>query len=91
VPQQALFLLNGPFVLEQVRRLIHRPEVENQNQPEARIQALHRLVFSRAAEPEEVSLGIRFIEAQTGQSGSLTPWEKYAQVLLMTNEFVFVD
>jgi hypothetical protein len=91
VPQQALFLMNGPFVLEQVRRLIHRPEVHNQNQPEARIQALHRLVFSRAAEPEEVSLGIRFIEAQTGQSGSLTPWEKYAQVLLMTNEFVFVD
>jgi mono/diheme cytochrome c family protein len=91
VPQQALFLMNGPFVLDQVRRLIHRAEVENQNQPEARIQALHRLVFSRAAEPEEVSLGIRFIEAQTGQSGSLTRWEKYAQVLLMTNEFVFVD
>jgi mono/diheme cytochrome c family protein len=91
VPQQALFLMNGPFVLDQVRRLIYRPEVENQNQSEARIQALHRLVFSRAAEPEEVSLGIGFIEAQNPQSGSLTPWEKYAQVLLMTNEFVFVD
>jgi mono/diheme cytochrome c family protein len=91
VPQQALFLMNGPFVMEQVRRLIHRPEVESQNQPEARIQALHHLVFSRPAEPEEVSLGMRFIEAQASQSGSMTPWEKYAQVLLMTNEFVFVD
>jgi hypothetical protein len=93
VPQQALFLLNGPFVIEQVRRLVHCPKVENQNRPEERIQALHRLVFSRAAEPEEVSLAIRFIEAQaqTSQSGSMTPWEKYAQVLLMTNEFAFVD
>jgi hypothetical protein len=23
--------------------------------------------------------------------GALTPWEKYAQVLLASNEFVFID
>lgn len=100
VPQQALFLMNGPFVLEQVRRLIHRPEVQNQNDPQGRIQALHRLVLSREAEPEEVSMGLRFIESEASrlrsnrlkpQTQDMTPWEKYAQVLLMTNEFVFVD
>jgi mono/diheme cytochrome c family protein len=118
VPQQALFLMNSPFVLEEVRRLIHRSEVESQKEPQARIQALHRLVFSREAEPEEISMGLRFIESQQFLSGGrkspeqkpmstkhdfsggsrpplsshqMTPWEKYAQVLLMTNEFVIVD
>jgi len=118
VPQQALFLMNSPFVLEEVRRLIHRSEVESQKEPQARIQALHRLVFSREAESEEISMGQRFIESQESLSGGrkppeekssskehdvsgglrpplsshqMTPWEKYAQVLLMTNEFVFVD
>jgi hypothetical protein len=97
VPQQALFLMNGPFVLDQVRQLVRRPEVQSQ-QPEARIQALYSLVFSRPAEPEEVSFGLRFVDSQAAlKSGGsqpanpMTPWEKYAQVLLMTNEFVFVD
>jgi hypothetical protein len=98
VPQQALFLMNGPFVLDQVRQLLRRPEVQSQQQPEARIQALYGLVFSRPAEPEEVSLGLRFMQSQKAMKAgaapspnSMTPWEKYAQVLLMTNEFVFVD
>jgi hypothetical protein len=94
VPQQALFMMNGPFVLEQVRSLVNRPDFQSQQRPEGRIQALYGLIFSRAAEPEEISLGLRFIESQAAAKSaatSMTPWEKYAQVLLMTNEFVFVD
>src|SRR5207245_921183 len=98
VPQQALFLMNGPFVLDQIRQLVHRPEVQSQQQPETRIQTLYRLILSRPAEAEEVSLGLRFVESQaalkpdpTHSASSMTPWEKYVQVLLMTNEFVFVD
>src|SRR5437899_7302409 len=56
VPQQALFMMNGPFVLEQVRRLVNRPDFQSQQKPEGRIQVLYGLVFSRAAEPEEISL-----------------------------------
>jgi hypothetical protein len=98
VPQQSLFLMNSPFVQEKVRQLLRRPEVEIEKTPASRIQALHRLVFSREAEPEEISMGLRFIESQDSTKPSaghravvMTPWEKYAQVLLMTNEFVFVD
>ena len=29
VPQQALFMMNGPFVVEQTRHLLERPEVKN--------------------------------------------------------------
>jgi hypothetical protein len=98
VPQQALFMMNGPFVMEQVRQLVHRPELQNQQSPEARVQALYSLVFSRPAEPDEISLGLRFIESQPAvktdaaqSANSMNPWERYVQVLLMTNEFVFVD
>jgi len=98
VPQQALFLMNSPFVQEQVRRLVRRPEVEKEKTTEARIQALYRLVFSREAEPDELSIGLHFIGSQDSMkpiaehpAEGMTSWEKYAQVLLMTNEFAFVD
>jgi Protein of unknown function (DUF1553) len=98
VPQQALFMMNGPFVIDQVRQLMQRPEVQSPKDPEARIKALYRVVFSRPPEPEEISLGLRFLDSQASvkseaspPSNPLSPWEKYAQVLLMTNEFLFVD
>jgi Protein of unknown function (DUF1553) len=92
VPQQALFLLNSPFMLEQTRRLLARSDVTSQTTNEAKIQALHRLVYARTADPEEVRLGERFLAAAepAGRNG-LTPWERYGQVLLLANEFVFVD
>jgi mono/diheme cytochrome c family protein len=64
VPQQALFLMNSPFIVQQAGKLIARPEFKRAASPEQRIQELHRLCFQRAPEPEEVALGKRFIDAQ---------------------------
>jgi hypothetical protein len=90
VPQQALFLMNSPFMLEQVRALMKLPEVSAAMTDAARIQKLYRQVFGRAATEQEVALGSAFVKS--GQSGQgLTAWERYAQVLLLTNEFMFVD
>jgi cytochrome c553 len=86
VPQQALYLMNSPFVAEQARHLAKRVE----GSPEERIQRLYRLVYGRAADAAEVALGADFVKA-AGTEGALTGWEKYAQVLLLANEFVFVD
>jgi hypothetical protein len=102
VPQQALFLLNSPFVVEQARRLVNRPGFTALPESDRRIQDLYRRVYARPAEEDEVKLGLRFLEAAQKMqgpqplggapaAGSLTPWEKYAQVLLLANEFVFVD
>ncbi|HYF45073.1 MAG TPA: DUF1553 domain-containing protein, partial [Acidimicrobiales bacterium] len=95
VPQQALFLMNSPFVQEQAGRLVGRPELSAEADPEQRLQRLYRLVFARAATRREVDLGLAFVGAAgPGASdgrGPLSAWEKYAQVLLQTNEFVFVD
>jgi hypothetical protein len=90
VPQQALFLLNSPFVVEQAKALVARSDVSAHEKPEARIRFLYRMLFGRDAEAEEVSLGVRFVATAKG-NGQLTPWEMYAQVLLLSNEFVTVD
>lgn len=94
VPQQALFAMNAPFVLEQVHRLAARAEVAGEADPAKRVQALYRIVLARQAESEEVELALKFIQSppEADQAASkLSPWEQYAQVLLSTNEFVFVD
>jgi hypothetical protein len=96
VPQQALFLLNSPFVATQARALVRRPELENLGTPTAKVRALYRLVYARDADEDEVRLGLHFLDvtAKTPLAGppvALTPWERYAQVLLLANEFAFVD
>ncbi|MFO0808439.1 MAG: PSD1 and planctomycete cytochrome C domain-containing protein [Gemmataceae bacterium] len=91
VPQQALFLLNSPFAVEQAKALVARSEVAALSQPELRIDALHRLLYARPATGEEIDLGLRFLDAAPTEGTKLTPWEQYAQVLLLANEFAFVD
>jgi hypothetical protein len=96
VPKQALFLMNSPFVVEQAQHLVQRPDIATLAKPEQRIDRLYRVVYGRAPSTEEISLGVRFVETESeGTWGAnatpLAPWQKYAQVLLLANEFVFVD
>jgi hypothetical protein len=93
VPQQALFAMNAPFVLEQARALAARPEVTAATDG-ARVSALYRLVLARSPEPAEIEAALRFVgpAGRDGDApGRLTAWEQYAQVLLLTNELMFVD
>jgi hypothetical protein len=95
VPQQALFLMNSPFVNEQAKRLAGGLEATSSD-PEARVKHLYRRVFGRDPEPREVALGLGFVARQSATNPNpppraLAPWEEYAQVLLLTNEFMFVD
>src|ERR1051326_3334102 len=90
VPQQALFLMNSPFVIEQARSVAQRPEIAKAANPEEKVQALYRLVLQRDPQNGELELGERFIAAQKTDS-KLSPLEKYAQVLLLSNELSYVD
>ena len=90
VPQQALFLLNGPFVVEQAKALAARPDVVARTEPGERIGYLYRLLYGRAPDAEEATLGQRFI-GSAGAEMKLSAWEKYCQVLLLSNEFAFMD
>lgn len=72
VPQQALFLLNSPFVMDRARGLSGLPGLDALPLSESQIQTLSGRVFARRAAPAEVENGLRFLREQQspGQSAS---------------------
>jgi hypothetical protein len=96
VPQQALFGMNAPFVVEQATTLAARADLVRESDPAHKVIALYRLIFGRSPEGEEVQAGVEFVASAEASQGSaarsqLSPWAQYAQVLLLTNEVMFVD
>ena len=71
VPQQALFLMNSPFLHEQARRLaalVARSPVEAPGRhgrlgrgPAEQVRRLYRRVLGRLPEPDELALALAFI------------------------------
>ncbi len=91
VPQQALFALNAPFVQEQARQTAALAWGAASDDP-ARLALLYRRVLAREPSSEERELALRYLsEALTTPTEKQTPWDRLAQVLLLTNEFLFVD
>ncbi|MCW5554034.1 MAG: PSD1 domain-containing protein [Verrucomicrobiae bacterium] len=91
VPQQALFMLNSPFVIEQARALVQREEIKGRENSAGKIQAMYELVAQRPPERAELRLAEQFLAAQPATDAKLSPLEQYAQVLLVSNELMFVD
>jgi hypothetical protein len=69
VPQQALFMLNSPFVVEQARALVAAPDFRQPDGPsEWQVQQLYERVFARRAEPQEVEAALKFISAEQART-----------------------
>jgi hypothetical protein len=90
VPQQALFLMNSPFMTEQAKSLALRPEVLNATSSTRKVTALYLLALSRKPSSEEISLAIEFT-LDDDPKAEFGKWPQLAQVLLSSNEFAFVD
>jgi hypothetical protein len=90
VPQQALFNLNSPFVLEQAKVLAKAADAQPENNPRDRIQFLYRHILGRAPTKAETGMATAFVNEATSDEGE-NHWESLAHVLLMSNEFVFLD
>jgi len=94
VPQQALFGMNSPFVMEQARAVAAGMETAGEAKPARRVDALFCRVLGRHPTKHETASALQFIEGAnnaTPPENGLTPWEQFAQVLLISNEAVFVD
>jgi hypothetical protein len=125
VPQQALFLMNSPFLHEQARRLAGaiRQEVPAQSStsgpatgpaedPTWGVQRLYLRILGRRPRPDELILATAFLRSQASSTRSelgswkpvpsgglanaasntpLAPWAQLAQVLLLTNEFMYME
>lgn len=91
VAPQALYLMNGPFAQECAKKLASRAEITRETTVEGRVNALVRLVFARAATADEQAAATEFFAGSPAPLDSPEPWQTFAQALLLTNEFAFVD
>ena len=73
VPQQQLFLMNSPLVIETARKLVHSPEFQEQTSDELRVATLYLAVFQRPPTPEETKLCLRYIESNPGGTSTDAP------------------
>lgn len=62
VPQQALFMMNSPLVVEQARNIVLREDFQETSHPEARIRLLYSLIYQRFPTDSEIRIGLSFIE-----------------------------
>jgi hypothetical protein len=86
-PLQQLFTLNSPFLQQQAAALVKRLHTDAPAKDEDRIHRACQLLFGRPATEEQVRLGLDFLAAGTRDR----MWQQYAQVLLSSNEFLFID
>lgn len=86
VPQQALFLLNSPFVMRHARRLANA--LANASQ-DTFIETLYQQLFSRAPSSEEREIASQFLQSSSQSSEAARA--SFAQLLFLTNEFSYVD
>ncbi len=63
VPQQALFLMNSPLVIETARRLTHQPSFSDLASDASRVRALYLAIFQRDPTDQEVSLALSYVHA----------------------------
>lgn len=75
VPQQALFLMNSPLVVETARKLTHRPEFTALADDRQRVTALYLAIFQREPKDREIDLGLAYVRANPTGTGLEPPPE----------------
>ena len=89
VPPQRLYFMNNEWVIAQAKAVAARLKGDDSQ----RIEAAYRLLFQRVPSAPEKKLGLEFVAGfVAGKDGKAAQaWAEYAQVLLTSNEFQFVD
>ena len=49
------------------------------------------MAYQRTPSDRELSLGVKFAAAKANPADKLTRWQQYAQILLASNELMYVD
>ena len=87
-PMQKLFVLNSPFMQRRSAALAARL-LGGAEDDDARIALAYRLLFARPPEEPERELALAFL--RRGGDSEMSRWEQYAQILLASNEMLYVD
>ena len=84
VPLQKLFFMNSDFVMEQSKTLAKTVQ-DSDKDDKVRINFAYRRLFQREPTAIEVKLALEFLhDSQNG-------WAQYTQVLLSSNEFIYLN
>ena len=84
-PLQQLYTLNSPFVHSQADALVKRLKAAYPSDESAQITEAYALLFGRKPTDEQLKLGMEFLQTAGNN------WQQYAQALLASNEFLFID
>jgi len=88
VPPQKLFFLNSELVTDTAKALSARLH-EEATEDTARIERAYQLLFGRAPSAYEKERGTAFL---SGADADVSiAWQQYAQMLLSSNDFSFLD
>ena len=73
VPQQQLFLMNSPLVIETARKLVHSPDFMSMTTDELRVASLYISLFQRPPTRQETALCLKYVESNPGGTSTDTP------------------
>jgi hypothetical protein len=92
VPQQQLFVLNSEFMQQAARAWASRVS-EASGSESQRLDLMYRWAFGRHATDNELRFGREFLEAagHPEHEDQLSAWEQFAQAILASNEFSWID
>lgn len=74
VPQQALFLMNSPMVIDVASLVMDRPEVQRAANDVERVQRLYRVILQRTPTAEETREALQFIRMDAQEMGQVKAW-----------------
>ncbi|HND52486.1 MAG TPA: PSD1 and planctomycete cytochrome C domain-containing protein [Pirellulaceae bacterium] len=94
-PLQQLFVLNSAYFQQRSAALAARVQADVPAPPNGttdQVRAVYRRLFSRTPTSRELSLGAEFLDGAKSAGVPLAEaWQQYAQMLLASNELLFVD
>jgi hypothetical protein len=90
IPQQFLFMLNSQFMIERARQFFNRLARDSEDS-QTRIERGYALLYNRQPTEEELTIGLAFIASPPTQgTDKIDKWIQYCQVLLSSNELMFI-
>jgi mono/diheme cytochrome c family protein len=88
IPQQALFFMNNPLVMACAKGLLARADVAGEADDAKKLRRLYLVSLGREPAAEELDWARQFLSSAASRPAV---WDEFAQALLLSNEFVFVD
>lgn len=93
VPQQNLYAMNSELVEQVATDVLNLAGIESATNPDDKIERLYRRILSRDPSSLDKEVAYDFLGLDSAQTPppAAKSWRAYVHLLLMTNEFTYVD